>query len=67
MKVTELDDDGVELAITDDAPGERRRAVFEPIEERARTLSGTLDIEGGADGGTTVRVRLPSYAARATV
>ncbi|MEX2646620.1 MAG: histidine kinase [Gaiellaceae bacterium] len=67
VRVTELADESVELAITDDAPGERRRAVFEPIEERVRTLSGTLDIEAGADGGTTVRVRLPSYAARATV
>lgn len=67
VRVTELPDESVELAISDDAPGERRRAVFEPIEERARTLSGTLDIEAGADGGTTVRVRLPPYAARATV
>ena len=67
VRVAELPDASVELAITDDAPGERRRAVFEPIEERARTLSGTLDIEAGADGGTIVRVRLPSYAARATV
>jgi signal transduction histidine kinase len=67
VQVAELPDQGVELAITDDAPGERRRAAFEPIEERARTLSATLDVEGGPDGGTTVRVRLPSYAARATV
>ncbi len=67
VQVAELPDQGVELVITDDAPGERRRAAFEPIEERARTLSATFDVEGGADGGTTVRVRLPSYAARATV
>jgi signal transduction histidine kinase len=67
VKVAELVDESIELTISDDAPGERRRAVFEPIEERARTLSGTLDIEAGADGGTTVRIRLPPYAARATV
>ena len=67
VKVAELADESIELTISDDAPGERRRAVFEPIEERARTLSGTLDIEAGADGGTTVRIRLPPYSARATV
>jgi signal transduction histidine kinase len=67
VKVAELADESIELTIRDDAPGERRRAVFDPIEERARTLSGTLDIEAGADGGTTVRIRLPPYAARATV
>ena len=67
IEVVELPDQGVELSIRDDAPGERRRAVFEPIEERARTLSGTLDVEPGADGGTTVRIRLPPYSARATV
>ena len=67
IELAELPDQGVELSIRDDAPGERRRAVFEPIEERARTLSGTLDVEPGADGGTTVRVRLPSYVARASV
>ena len=64
VRVVELPDRGVELVITDDAPGERRRTTFEPIEERARTLSGALMVEHGADGGTTVRVRLPSYAAR---
>jgi signal transduction histidine kinase len=66
VHVEELPDGGVELVISDDAPGERRRAIFEPIAERAHTLSGKLEVEAGADGGTTIRVKLPAYAARAT-
>jgi signal transduction histidine kinase len=66
VRIVELPDRDVELVIVDDAPGERRRAAFEPISERARTLSGTLEIEGGDEGGTIIRVRLPAYAARPT-
>ena len=33
------------------------------IEERARTLSGRVEVKAGQDGGTEVRVTLPSYAA----
>ena len=54
---------GATVTIADDGAGERRRASFEDIEERARTLSGRLDIEAGEDGGTAVRIVLPSYAA----
>ena len=36
-------EDGVEAVIADDAPGERRRAGFDAIEERARSLSGQDD------------------------
>jgi signal transduction histidine kinase len=61
--VAARDDGTVETVIADDGAGERRRASFEDIEERARTLSGQLDIEAGEDGGTAVRVVLPSYAA----
>src|SRR2546426_9682185 len=35
-------DGGVETAIADDAPGERRRRSLEELEERARTLNGGL-------------------------
>jgi len=66
VSVKELPDRTIELVITDDAPGERRRAAFDPITERANTLSGTLDVESGADGGTTIRVKLPAYASRAS-
>ena len=52
---------GFEAVVADNAPGERRRASFDAIDERARTLSGRLDVDQGADGGTTVRVVLPPY------
>jgi signal transduction histidine kinase len=55
---------GYEATIVDDAPGERRRASFESIAERVRTLHGQLDVAQGADGGTTVHVLLPPYAER---
>jgi signal transduction histidine kinase len=58
------DDGGFEALIADDAPGERRRASFEPIAERARTVGGEVAVEQGDDAGTTVRVRLPVYAGR---
>jgi signal transduction histidine kinase len=63
ISVAESDDGTVETVIADNGAGERRRASFEDIEERARTLSGRLDIEAGEDGGTAVRVVLPSYVA----
>jgi signal transduction histidine kinase len=55
---------GYEATVADDAPGERRRASFDAIAERVRTLHGQLAVEQGADGGTTVQVLLPSYAER---
>jgi len=64
IRVSEVDDGGVEAVIADDGTGERRRATFDDIEERARTLSGRLDVEAGQDGGTEVRVVLPPYIAR---
>jgi signal transduction histidine kinase len=63
ISVAEADDGSVETVIADDGAGERRRASFDDIEERARTLSGRLDVEAGADGGTAVRVVLPPYVA----
>jgi signal transduction histidine kinase len=64
IRVAEAEDGSVEAVIADDGAGERRRATFDAIEERARTLSGELHVEAGEDGGTAVRVVLPSYAAR---
>jgi two-component system sensor histidine kinase UhpB len=58
------EDGGYEATVADDAPGERRRASFDAIAERVRTLHGRLAVEQGADGGTTVQVLLPPYAAR---
>src|SRR5881409_754088 len=55
-------DGGVETAIADDAPGERRRRSLEELAERARTLNGVLTVDQGEEAGTTVRVVLPPYA-----
>ncbi len=55
-------DGGLETAIADDAPGERRRRSLEELEERARTLNGVLTVDQGEEAGTTVRVVLPPYA-----
>ena len=63
IKVAEDDDGSVEAVIADDGAGERRRATFDAIEERARTLSGRLQVDAGQDGGTAVRVVLPPYVA----
>jgi signal transduction histidine kinase len=57
-------DGSLETVIADDGAGERRRATFDEIEERARTLSGRLLVGAGDDGGTAVRVVLPPYVAR---
>ncbi len=55
-------DGGVETAIADDAPGERRRRSLEELAERARTLNGILTVDQGENAGTTIRVVLPPYA-----
>jgi len=57
-------EDGVEASIADDAPGERRRAGFDAIEERARSLSGRMTVDPSPDGGTTVRIVFPPYRVR---
>ena len=40
-----LGDGGVETVITDDGAAERRRRVFEPLEERARAVNGTVEVD----------------------
>ncbi|MBD0330181.1 MAG: hypothetical protein ICV64_08775 [Thermoleophilia bacterium] len=64
LRVVAADGGGFEAVIADDAPGERRRASFEPIVERARSVSGRVTVDPGNGTGTTVRVHLPAYAAR---
>ena len=61
ISVVDAEDGSVERSIADDGAGERRRATFDEIEERARTLSGQLLVDAGPDGGTDVRVDLPPY------
>jgi signal transduction histidine kinase len=62
VTMRETADGGVETAIADDAPGERRRRSLEELAERARTLNGVLTVDQGESVGTTVRVVLPPYA-----
>ncbi|MDX6386516.1 MAG: two-component system, NarL family, sensor kinase [Gaiellaceae bacterium] len=62
VTMTETADGGVETAIADDAPGERRLRTLEELAERARTLNGLLTVDQGEGGGTTIRVVLPPYA-----
>ena len=64
VKIDRDADGGFETTISDDAPGERRRAIFDAIAVRARTLNGRVTIDQGEDGGTTVRVTLPPYSAQ---
>ena len=65
VRIAEANGGGVETVITDDGSGERRRRTFEALEERARTLGGRVDVDGGPDGaGTAVRVTLPPYTAQ---
>ena len=62
VTMRETEDGGIETAITDDAPGERRRRSLDELAERARTLNGVLTVDQGEGVGTTVRVVLPPYA-----
>jgi two-component system, NarL family, sensor histidine kinase UhpB len=57
-------DGNVEAVISDNGAGERRRATYDSLVERARTLNAELSVDSSDDGGTSVRVLLPDYAAR---
>jgi signal transduction histidine kinase len=61
VAVAEAAAGGIEAVISDDAPGERRRAGFDAIAERGRSLNGRMTVDPGPDGGTTVRIVFPSY------
>ena len=63
VRVAEASEE-IEAVIVDDAPGERRRASYEAIAERARSLNGRMNVDSGADGGTVVRVLFPPYRVR---
>jgi signal transduction histidine kinase len=64
VRVREGEEGDVDVMISDDAPGERRRTVVTALEERARVLGGTVAVEGTSASGTTIRVTLPAYAVR---
>jgi signal transduction histidine kinase len=55
--------EGAELRVVDDGHVERRRGSGEAFEERARPLSGRVEIDRSKTG-TTVVVYLPEYAIR---
>jgi signal transduction histidine kinase len=57
------DDGGAELRVVDDGHLERRRGSAEAFEERARPLSGRVEVDR-TEAGTTVVVSLPGYAIR---
>ncbi len=57
-------DGSVEAVVADNGAGERRRAIYDSLAERARTLNAELSVESSDDGGTSVRVLLPGYSAR---
>jgi signal transduction histidine kinase len=57
-------DGGFDAEFVDNAPVERRRAIFDALEERARTLNGRFDVRDGREDGTTVSITLPPYAAK---
>jgi signal transduction histidine kinase len=63
VRVCPTADGGLETTVADDAPGERRRATFDALAERARTLNGRFSVDAPESGGTTVRVVLPPYVA----
>jgi len=62
IAVADMEDGGAKLTIVDDGHPERRD-TSEAFQERARALSGKVEVERG-EGGTTVTVVLPQYAAR---
>jgi two-component system, NarL family, sensor histidine kinase UhpB len=65
VRVAEGPDGSVETVVADNGAGERRRASFDEIAERARPLGGQLSVDPGEDGGTAVRVVFPPYTVRA--
>jgi signal transduction histidine kinase len=63
VTIGEAEDGSLVVVIGDDGREERRRSIFDSLEERARTLNGTLDVEQREGGGTTITLQLPAYAA----
>jgi signal transduction histidine kinase len=55
--------EGYATEIEDDGMGERRRGGIDELDERVRVLHGRVSVETSPEGGTTVRVVLPPYAA----
>ena len=56
------EDGGFALEIRDDGMDERRQGVVAELGERVHVLNGNVVLESVAEGGTAIRVALPSYA-----
>ena len=54
---------GLELAVSDDGPPERRAAVLEALAERAATLNSRFTSEVRFPRGSTIRIDVPPVAA----
>ncbi len=65
VSIRETDEGGLETVVADNGTGERRQAALDAIAERVTTLNGRFAVRQGADGGTTIHVVLPPYAAAA--
>ena len=63
ITVADAKDGGATMTVSDDGHPERRRDSAEAFEERARPLSGRVEVDRG-EAGTTVTVTLPEYAVR---
>ncbi len=61
--VREVTAGGLETIVSDNGKGERRKALLDALGERVTTLNGRFSVEQGRDGGTTLHVVLPAYAA----
>jgi signal transduction histidine kinase len=63
ITVADAEDGGATMTVSDDGHPERRRDSADVLEERARPLSGRVQVDRG-EAGTTVTVTLPEYAVR---
>ncbi len=63
ITVADAEDGGATMTVSDDGHLERRRDSAEAFEERARPLSGRVQVDR-SEAGTTVTVWLPEYAVR---
>ncbi len=63
ISLRESDAGGVELAIEDDGPPERRAAVLEGLADRAATLNGRFSSQSLHPRGSTVVIHVPPTAA----
>jgi signal transduction histidine kinase len=61
VRIDRTSDGGVETVIADDAEPERRLRSLESVEQRVKQLHGSIEVAAD-DGGTQVKVTLPSYA-----